>query len=80
MSLPVATTISGIDSMDVLEQNLRVAINFTPLTPPEMKALRDRSTIYSSDGRFELYKTTVKYDGKIGRQQHDFPTVEDLPL
>ena len=28
MSLPVCTTVSGIDSMKVLRQNLRVARNF----------------------------------------------------
>ena len=32
MSLPVATTISGIDSMRVLKQNLRVASDFKPFT------------------------------------------------
>jgi len=33
MSLPVATTISGIDSMEVLGQNLAVATHFPP--PPQ---------------------------------------------
>jgi hypothetical protein len=30
MSLPVATTITGIDGMDVLHQNLQIAQNFKP--------------------------------------------------
>src|SRR5436853_278522 len=42
MSLPVATTIAGMDSFDVLHQNLRVARGFKPLTAEEMQALRDR--------------------------------------
>jgi uncharacterized protein len=33
MSLPVATTVSGIDSIGVLRQNLEVARNFEPFTP-----------------------------------------------
>src|SRR6202163_743712 len=37
MSLPVATTISGIDSMEVLDQNLAVATNFKPFTDAELK-------------------------------------------
>src|SRR6266566_3691911 len=41
MSLPVATTISGMDSLDVLRRNLRVARGFTPMTAAEMQALRD---------------------------------------
>ena len=32
MSLPVAVTISGIDSLDVLHQNLEVARGFQPLS------------------------------------------------
>jgi hypothetical protein len=33
----------------------------------------------ASDGRYELYKVTKKYDGKVGREQHGFPTSEELP-
>jgi hypothetical protein len=32
MSLPVATTISGIDSMEVLDQNLAIPRDFKPLS------------------------------------------------
>jgi aryl-alcohol dehydrogenase-like predicted oxidoreductase len=42
MSLPVATTISGIGSMEVLDQNLAVATNSQPFTAAEMKELRDQ--------------------------------------
>jgi len=80
MSLPVATTISGIDTMEVLDQNLQVAVNFQPLSAAEMPGLRDRSRYFASDGRFELFKMTTKYDGKVGRQQHHFPTEQELPL
>jgi predicted aldo/keto reductase-like oxidoreductase len=79
MSLPVATTISGMDSMEVLEQNLAVAGNFKPMTEAERHALEDRVRLWSADGRYELFKTTVKYDGDVGRQQHQFPTPEKLP-
>jgi aryl-alcohol dehydrogenase-like predicted oxidoreductase len=80
MSLPVATTISGIDTMEVLDQNLAVAINFQPFAASEMQALRDRTRAFAADGRFELFKMSAKYDGKVGRQQHHFPPVEELPL
>ncbi len=42
MSLPVTVTISGMDSLAVLRQNLKVARGFTPLLPQEMQALRDK--------------------------------------
>ena len=80
MSLPVATTISGIDSMEVLDQNLAVAANFQPFTDAELKELRDQCRQFAADGRYELFKMTTKYDGKVGREQHHFPTVEELPL
>jgi uncharacterized protein len=80
MSLPVAITISGVDSMEVLDQNLQVAVNFKPLEAAEMQALRDQCRFLASDGRLELFKMTTKYDGKVGREQHHFPTVQELPL
>ena len=39
MSLPVATTISGIDSLAVLRQNLAIARGFEPMSPDEMESL-----------------------------------------
>lgn len=80
MSVGASTTISGIDSLDVLEQNLGVARGFRPMSDDEMQALRDRCRPYAADGRCELFKTTKLYDAKIGREQHHFPLPEELPL
>jgi aryl-alcohol dehydrogenase-like predicted oxidoreductase len=80
MSLPVATTISGVDTMEVLDQNLRVAVNFQPLDEQAMQQLRDRARLFAADGRNELFKMTTKYDGKVGREQHHMPTAQQLPL
>jgi uncharacterized protein len=77
MSLPVATTVSGIDSMRVLKQNLGVARGFTPLAASEMQALRFRVADAAADGRFELYKTTAKHEANVGRKQHGFPPQGD---
>ena len=51
MSLPVATTIAGMDSLDVLHQNLRVARGFKPMTADEMAELRNRCAPTAADGR-----------------------------
>ena len=80
MSLPVATTISGVDTMQVLNQNLKVAVNFQPLNEAEMKSLREQCCFLAADGRLELFKMTTKYDGKVGREQHHFPTAQELPI
>src|ERR1700722_12750350 len=73
MSLPVAVTVSGIDSLAVLRQNLAVATRFVPMTAREMQGLRDRCAPAAGDGHLELYKSTVKYDADIGREQHGYP-------
>ncbi len=73
MSLPVATTVSGIDSIAVLRQNLAVARGFQPMASSEMQALRDRYAQYAADGRFELFKSSKKFDADEGRMQHGFP-------
>jgi hypothetical protein len=73
MSLPVATTISGMDSMKVLEQNLGVARRFTPMSETEMQALRERCAALAADGRFEPYKVSLKFDNPMTRLPHGFP-------
>ncbi|HEY5617019.1 MAG TPA: aldo/keto reductase [Vicinamibacterales bacterium] len=78
MSLPVATIISGIDSMRVLRQNVRAASDFKPMSERQMEALRKRVRDEAADGRFELYKTTAAHDGTVGRRQHGFPGNEEL--
>jgi len=80
MSLPVATTISGMDSLDVLRQNLMIVRGFKPMAPKEMQALRQRCRSFAADGHLELYKSTKKYDGGVGREQHGYPPAEQLPL
>lgn len=79
MSVPgVSTTISGMDSMAVLDQNLEIVRNFQPLSEKQMNELREHGKQFN-DGRYELFKSTVKYDGDVGREQHNYPTPEELP-
>ncbi len=78
MSLPVCTTVSGIDSMRVLRQNLRLASGFRPMAESERRRYERRLADAAADGRFELYKTTAQHEGDIGRKQHGFPSQEEL--
>lgn len=73
MSLPVAVTLTGMERPEILEQNLKVAQGFTPLAADEMQKLRERAKPYAGDGRFELYKTSVKFDNPEARRAHEFP-------
>ncbi len=80
MSLPVLTTVSGIDSYDVFRQNLAIAQNFTPMSAEEKAALEARVRGVAGDGRLELYKSTKNYDAAVGRMEHHFPSHTELPL
>ena len=79
MSVPgVSVTISGMESMEVLDQNLAILKNFQPLSPQQMETLRAHGRQFN-DGRYELFKSTVKYDGDLGREQHHYPSSVELP-
>jgi uncharacterized protein len=73
MSLPVVTTITGMDKIDVLHQNLQIAQYFQPMTPKEMEALRQRCRPVAADGRFEHYKVSLQFDNPEARLAHGFP-------
>lgn len=81
MSIPgVATTVTGVDSLDVLRQNVAIARGFRPMSDDERVALRERVRAVAADGRHEWYKMTTHYDAKVGRGQHGYPTEQELPL
>ena len=66
MSVPgVSTTISGMDSMAVLDQNLEILRNFKSLSEKQMSELREHGRQFN-DGRYELFKSSAKYDGDVG--------------
>jgi len=73
MSLPVTTTITGIDKLDVLHQDLKIAQGFKPMSPQEMEDLRKQCSKLAADGRFEHYKVSLQFDNPEAREAHHFP-------
>lgn len=73
MSLPVTTVIAGMESIEILRQNLRIARDFKPLTADEMQTLRDHCAEPAADGRHEPYKVSLRYDNPQAREAHAFP-------
>jgi predicted aldo/keto reductase-like oxidoreductase len=57
LSMPISTLVSGMDSIEVLEENLRIVRDFEPLTPEEIDALLDATMEGSADGVHEHYKS-----------------------
>lgn len=70
MSLPVATVVTGIDSFDVLNQDLEIARNFTPLTGEERADILRRSAPAAANGEYERFKTAKDFDANEGRVAH----------
>lgn len=79
MSLPVSTVVSGMNSLEVLYQNLQIASGFTPMAQDRMIALARRVEEQASDGKFELYKTTARFEGPEGRKQHESQLHKEMP-
>jgi uncharacterized protein len=73
MSLPVTTTITGMETPEILRQNLRIAQNFQPMSASDMQALQERVKEVAADGHFELYKVSIKFDNPEARLAHGFP-------
>jgi aryl-alcohol dehydrogenase-like predicted oxidoreductase len=63
LSQPVSVVITGMDSLPIVDQAFEVARTFKPLTDTQLQALLDRTRDAASEGRFELFKTTPRYDG-----------------
>jgi predicted aldo/keto reductase-like oxidoreductase len=62
MSLPLSVTITGIDSMVILQQALDMVDSFKPLTPPERAALLARTAKAAKSGESERYKVSQHFD------------------
>jgi len=72
LSLPISTLVSGIDSEKVLDQNLKIVRDYSPMSDDERKALEAKYHRLAGDGRFELFKSTTNFDGPVHRKQHGF--------
>ena len=75
MDLPIATVISGIDTQEILDQNLAIARNFTPMTPDEKSALLARTADAAKSGAHEPFKTKNDYEANEGRVAHNYPLI-----
>ena len=63
MSRPVSVTITGCDSMGVLEQALDAALRFEAPSDADVGAILAKTEPISQDGKYEQFKTTERFDG-----------------
>jgi hypothetical protein len=54
--------ITGVDSMEILDQAVEVASTFKPLNATAVKKLLGKTRDAAARGEFELFKTTSLFD------------------
>jgi len=63
LNLPTSVVITGIDSMDILDQAFEAVRTFSPMTPGDVETLLAKTAAAASKGEFEPFKTTSLFDG-----------------
>jgi predicted aldo/keto reductase-like oxidoreductase len=63
MNLPTSVVITGCENMTDLDQAIRAALTFEPMTPTQVEALLARTKDVGVEGKFETFKTTDEHDG-----------------
>jgi aryl-alcohol dehydrogenase-like predicted oxidoreductase len=69
LTLPTSVVITGIDSMEVLQQALHVGQNFQPLSREQVAELLERTATAAVNGEYELFKTTSHFDSTARNPQ-----------
>jgi aryl-alcohol dehydrogenase-like predicted oxidoreductase len=63
LNLPTSVVITGIDSMEILDQAFAAVESFHPLSDDEREALLAKTREAAANGRFEPFKTSSIFDG-----------------
>jgi aryl-alcohol dehydrogenase-like predicted oxidoreductase len=69
LSLPTSVVITGMDSMEILDQAFEVVESFHPLGTDEREALLAKTREAAANGRFEPFKTSSIFDGTAENPQ-----------
>jgi predicted aldo/keto reductase-like oxidoreductase len=72
LSQQITSLICGIDSMEILKQDVAIARSFKPMTPDEQQQLLAKVKPVATDGRHERFKSTQTFDSDHHRKQHGF--------
>jgi len=69
LNLPTSVVITGIDSMEILDQAFSAIESFHPLSNDERDALLTKTREAAATGRFEPFKTSSIFDGTAENPQ-----------
>ena len=62
LSLPTSVVITGIDSMQILDQAFKAANSYDKLTKADIAAILNKTTPVAMDGKYEPFKTSPIFD------------------
>jgi predicted aldo/keto reductase-like oxidoreductase len=62
MNLPTSVVVTGIDSMEILDQAFEAVRTFQPMNDQQVAALLARTRTAAAKGQYERYKTTTQND------------------
>jgi aryl-alcohol dehydrogenase-like predicted oxidoreductase len=63
LNLPTSVVITGVDSMEILDQAFDAMRTFRPMSKAQVKSLLTKTAKAALHGEFELFKTTSIFDG-----------------
>jgi predicted aldo/keto reductase-like oxidoreductase len=81
LHLPTSVVITGIDSMEILEQAFEAVRTFQPMSSQAVSALLAKTAKAAAEGRYELFKTSTVFDATAqnpGWLGSEVPAVQEL--
>jgi aryl-alcohol dehydrogenase-like predicted oxidoreductase len=62
LNLPTSVVITGVDSMEILDQAFEAANTFRPMAEEQVQALLEKTKKAAASGEYELFKTSSVFD------------------
>jgi predicted aldo/keto reductase-like oxidoreductase len=81
LHLPTSVVITGIDSMEILEQAFEAVRTFQPMSSQAVSALLAKTAKAAAEGRYELFKTSTVFDATAQNPEwlgSEVPAVQEL--
>jgi aryl-alcohol dehydrogenase-like predicted oxidoreductase len=69
LNLPTSVVITGMDSLERVDQAIEAARTFKPMSPQEVAKLVAKTKDAAMNGEYELFKTSTRFDGTAKNPQ-----------
>ena len=63
LNLPTSVVITGVDSMEILDQACEAVRAFRPMSDEEVQSMLSKTAVAAADGGYEPFKTSSIFDG-----------------